>query len=56
MSALSNAVANAEAFAADMEEQGKWLAAEAQWRGFGSVEELWVSDPEEFNSLAGLWR
>ena len=56
MSIINNAVSSAEKFAKDMEEQGRWLKAEAKWRGFSSVEELWVSDPDEFVSLASLWR
>ena len=56
MSKLSNTVANAEKFSQDMEGQQRWLSAEAKWRGFSSVEELWIADPDEFVSLASLWR
>ena len=56
MSIINTTITNAEAFAKDMEEQSRWLKAEAKWRGFSSVEDLWIADPEEFVSLAGLWR
>ena len=56
MSKLSNTIRAAKQFAEDMEGQARWLKAEAKWRGFSSVEELWISDPDEFVSLASLWR
>ena len=54
MSKLSSATEYASK--EDMTDQPRWLTAEAKWRGFPSVEELWIADPDEFVSLASLWR